>query len=174
MGRNKALLEWDGMPLVARAAQTVREAAGHAAIIGDPDTYASLGFRVIPDNFPGFGPLAGIEAALAATDADWNLVIACDMPALTPGFLSRLIEAAEQLPDAFDCLAPQAQPLCAVWNRRVHARIADLLRTGIRRVQDALTQLTVQYFPVPDASHFQNVNTLSDWATLTRRSEPSL
>src|SRR5579871_469780 len=94
MGRDKALLSFQGVPLVARVAEMVAQAAGSAVVIGDPGKYGGLGYAVVPDRRQGLGPLAGIEAALDFSTADWNLVLACDMPDVSAAFLRALLETA--------------------------------------------------------------------------------
>src|SRR4051794_13836057 len=84
MGRDKALLDLGSGPLAAQVAGLIAQTCGSATLVGDPARYADLGFPIIPDNAPGLGPLSGIEAALAATASDWNLIVACDMPLLSP------------------------------------------------------------------------------------------
>src|SRR5436305_14932538 len=94
MGRDKALLEdASGEPLALRLAALRRGVCGEVALIGDPSKYADLGLRVFPDNFADAGPLAGIEAALRVTSAEWNLIVACDMPALDPAIFEQLFAA---------------------------------------------------------------------------------
>src|SRR5271165_4394157 len=116
MGVDKALLEIDGQPLVSRVAREAAKVCAPVSLVGDPAVYGHLGFPVIPDRFPGRGPLAGIEAALGATEADWNLLLACDMPALETAVLESLFAAGG------DCALPRypdgtVEPLCAVYHR---------------------------------------------------------
>ena len=92
MGRDKALLPYRGTTLLAYIASVVRQAAGTATIIGDPDRYSNVGFPVCPDQIPQCGPIGGIYTALSVTASDWNLVVACDMPMLSAPVLRRLIE----------------------------------------------------------------------------------
>ena len=163
MGTDKALISLDGRPLALRVADAVAGFCGVVSLVGDPARYAALGLPVIPDTFPGQGPLAGIEAALGATAADWNLVVACDMPALGSGIVGRLFESDG------DCVLPQyedgrVEPLCAVYHRRCHTGIRAALEAGVRKVTDALRRLesdgfAIRYLRVENEAPFANLNT---------------
>ena len=96
MGRDKALLPFEGVPLAHRLAERVRSAAGSATLVGRCRRYATLGWQVIEDLFPGRGPLAGIHSVLKQSAAEWNLVVACDLPFLSIGFLRFLLRAATE------------------------------------------------------------------------------
>ena len=164
MGRDKALLDLGSGPLAARAAGLVAQACGNATVVGDPARYANLGFPAIPDNQPGLGPLSGIEAALAATDSDWNLIVACDMPLLNPAIFEALFAA---LADGGDCALPRhpdgrVEPLCAVYHRRCHYAVQTALASGIRRVTDGLKSLAVRYVQTESGDPFTNLNTPGD------------
>jgi molybdopterin-guanine dinucleotide biosynthesis protein A len=95
MGRDKALLPFEGVPLAHRLAERVLRAAGSAALVGRR-LYATLGWPIIEDLFPGRGPLAGIHSVLQQSAAEWNLVVACDLPFLSIGFLRFLLRAATE------------------------------------------------------------------------------
>ena len=95
MGQDKALLPYHGTTLVEHVAKTVSEAAGTVALIGDPARLGHLGLAVFPDELPGCGPASGIYTALRVTETDWNLVLACDMPAVSADILRQLLRRAE-------------------------------------------------------------------------------
>src|SRR5512142_2916527 len=95
MGQDKALLPWKGSTLIESVAREVFNAAGSVTLIGSPERYGSLGFPVISDKIQGCGPLGGLHAALSVTTAEWNILVACDMPAVTSELLKELLAAAE-------------------------------------------------------------------------------
>lgn len=163
MGHDKAFLEIDGSPLVVRAAEAVREAAGSLSLVDAPGRREWAGFSVIYDTRENCGPLAGIEAALLHTHADWNLIVACDMPALAPAVLRGLFEDAEG-----DCVVPRdpsgkAHPLCAIYHQQAGPKITRLLDAGVRRVMEAIRSLDAHFRRVDDPSYLQNVNTPEEW-----------
>jgi len=173
LGTDKALLEIDGRAMAAQVAERVSKVCETVAIVGDPDRYSCLGLSVVPDSYPGQGPLAGIEAGLGATTADLNLIVACDMPALDAGILEELFAVGA------DCAIPQysdgkSEPLCAVYRRRCHAPIRDALESGVRRVIDAHRLLEAQgfairYVRVDQTDAFANLNTQVDVARYRQR-----
>jgi molybdopterin-guanine dinucleotide biosynthesis protein A len=167
MGRDKALLPWGGATLVEHVAGQVREAAGSVTLVGRPERYLALPFPCIPDLRDDAGPLAGIEAALVASSAEWNLVVACDMPSVTAGMLSGLLERAAA-GDA-DCLVPvtasgRAEPLCAVYHRRCAPVFTQALDRGVRRMTDALALVRAAHTPAARDASFANLNSRNDLA----------
>jgi molybdopterin-guanine dinucleotide biosynthesis protein A len=161
MGRDKARLPFRGGTLASAVANAVREAAGSAILVGNPE----LGG--IPDLFPGEGPLGGILTALHHTSSEWNLIVACDLPEITAGLLMRLLDTAEHA--GCDALLPCTpggldQPLCAVYRRNAREIIEARFRAGVRKVTAGLEGLAVDHLEVSEALQFQNVNTPEDWA----------
>jgi molybdenum cofactor guanylyltransferase len=175
MGRNKALLELGGEPLIVRVAQLVEEvlgAAGAATVVGWPEAYAPLGLRAIPDDWPGAGPLGGIATALRASESHWNLIVACDLPYLTKEWLEYLIQRA--LASEADALLPMndagAEPLCAMYNKSAEAAIWLALDRGTRKVTDGLAGLHIEYIEPrewkdfdSDGLLFKNMNSAADY-----------
>src|SRR2546423_5091298 len=102
MGDPKPLLEIGGQPLIVRAARLLEPLVCDVTLVGSPDPYALLGWRVIEDQpfsssgrgDKALGPLAGIATALAATQMDWNLILACDLPYLNAEWLGWLLARA--------------------------------------------------------------------------------
>lgn len=166
MGRDKAFLVYSGSTLLNRTANAVARVTGSVTLMGDPSTYGNLGFPVIPDRFSQSGPLAGMEAALTVTAAEWNLIVACDMPGMEPEFLAGLCEAAQTMPQDTDCLVPKTadgriHPLCAAYRRRCLEPVRASLIRGERKVTAVVESLQSHYWPV---ERLQNVNTPLDWS----------
>ncbi len=166
MGRDKALLPLGDATMVERIAAAVQSAAGNVTIIGPVERYAHLGLSVVPDKIENCGPLGGLYTALGLTVADWNLVVACDMPHLTAAFLKQLIEAAEAS-DA-DCLVPETggklDPLCAVYHARVLHAAESAIDRKLLKMHDFISTLRTSRWPVPDARPLHNVNTPTEWS----------
>ncbi len=161
MGSDKALLNLKGIPLILRTAAVVAEVCGSVTLVGNPAKYNTLGLPIVADEFPDEGPVAGMEAALRSTTADWNLIVACDMPALDASVLNSLF-----IGDG-DCVIPRypngkTEPLCSVFHRRCHAHIRHCIENGIRRVVDATAGLAIRYVPVTGTEAFTNLNTPED------------
>jgi molybdopterin-guanine dinucleotide biosynthesis protein A len=165
MGRDKALLPFGDGTLAAHIATQIREAAGNVTLIGPPERYAHLGFPVIPDAIPGCGPLGGLLTALRSTSADWNLIVACDMPHLTAAFLDELFDAAEAADP--DCVVAESEgrqhPLCAVYHRRVLPAAEAAIDRKLFKMHDFIASLRTEAWPVLDPAVLRNVNTPADW-----------
>jgi len=98
MGRDKALVEFSGRPLVAHALAILNQVGLPPKIAGATSSIrASLqAFApVIEDASPGLGPLSGICAALAATSAHYAIFLPVDLPLLPPSLLVYLLRHAQ-------------------------------------------------------------------------------
>lgn len=145
MGRDKALLELDGQPLVSLALEKLRALGLDAKICGArPGIVSELMplAEVIPDNFPGSGPVAGIEAGLAAGDAPLSLFLAVDMPLVPAEFLGWTMERAEisgavaTIPVA----GGREQPLCAIYSRKLLDGLRAAIAAGHLKTLTAVTE----------------------------------
>jgi molybdenum cofactor guanylyltransferase len=175
MGKNKALLRVEGIPLIARIASAVAAAAGSATLVGRPESYSELNLPAIPDSHPGLGPLGGIATALGASTAEWNLIVACDMPGLEAGPLrSLLAHASAGQADCVLAAGPSGlpEPLCGVYNRRCLPEIDRALERGVRKIMDALAPLHVEIWRSGDERSFLNVNTRDEWEGYLNRGKP--
>jgi molybdopterin-guanine dinucleotide biosynthesis protein A len=87
MGRDKALLPWQGRPLIEHQMAVLKAAGVDAVRISGerPD------YRGIADPVTHAGPLGGIAGIAASCDDAQLLVIPVDMPRLQPALLQRLL-----------------------------------------------------------------------------------
>ncbi len=97
MGSDKALLPFDGEPLIARAVSTLREARIPVSIAGAASS-ARASFvahaPVVEDSRPGLGPLSGICTAMAAASARFAVFVPVDLPLLPPSLIEYLLQHA--------------------------------------------------------------------------------
>ena len=68
MGRTKALIEIEGVPMASIVAEALAGAGCESvvAIGGEPDELSGLDIAVLPDEYPGQGPLGGVISALGS------------------------------------------------------------------------------------------------------------
>ena len=66
MAADKAMLDWHGRPLLAHMRDLAGAVAAEVRIVGSRAKFGAYG-DVLEDVYPGCGPLAGIQAALAAS-----------------------------------------------------------------------------------------------------------
>jgi molybdenum cofactor guanylyltransferase len=138
MGTDKAFVMLEGRTLLARALEVCRTVTSDVRIVGDRKKFAPFA-PVVEDVFPGCGPLAGIHAALRASQTDWNVVLAVDLPFVSPALLLFLVAQARE--SRAMVTVPRAgkgwQPLCAIYRRAFADAAETALRAGRYKI-DAL------------------------------------
>lgn len=93
MGRDKALIEFAGEPLIARALKILLDAGLQAQIAGSRANLEVFA-PVIADVEPGRGPLGGVCAALAACPEPRAVFISVDLPLLPASLIHFLVHRA--------------------------------------------------------------------------------
>jgi molybdopterin-guanine dinucleotide biosynthesis protein A len=168
-GVNKGTLAIGDSQIVDRQLDALRQVVSTVFVVGTPaPAWSARGLEVVPDDLPGSGALGGIYTAIQRSPCARTLIVACDLPFLSAGFLRRM--AAE--PDA-DLVIPRSgrgyEPLCAIYSRAcaadIHARIArgalkaSVLPQGVRVVELG-PDIIATYDP--EGLIFVNVNTPHD------------
>jgi len=173
MGTNKALLEVDGKGMLERTADVLRPLVDDLFLVADDSApYAGLGLPVIPDIYPGRGPIGGIHAALQHAAQPLVLCVASDMPHLGRGVIELLLSSAR--PDD-DALIPRidgrTEPLLAIYSRNARPGFERAIAAGNLRVVEAVAGLRVRFIDEPalriadpGLRSFVNVNTPKDLA----------
>jgi len=138
MGADKAFVLLDGQTLLSRALDLARSATAEVRVVGDPAKFAAFA-PTVKDLFPNCGPLGGIHAALRSSRTDLNLILAVDLPFVSPKLLRYLIGRARSHPAAVT--VPQAdqryQPLCAIYRRAFLEHAEKSLQQGQYKIDAA-------------------------------------
>ena len=155
MGSNKALLDYQGRPLVRHMADKLRSVFDSVLVVTtDPEIAAAAACPSIADLLPGHGPLGGIHAALRHCNRP-IIVVACDMPSLNTALLSHIAaqlgdhHAAVPLHDGF------LEPLHAAYSPSCLATFElELQRERARSFATVLAGLDVLTIDEDAAKHF--------------------
>lgn len=117
-GRDKALVEFRGRPLLAWVVDALREVSVEVIVVSNrAEVHGAYGARVVPDHEPPCGPLGGIAAGLGAAGCELGVVVACDMPYLRADFLRLLIRRAARADAVVPRVGNDYEPLHAVYRR---------------------------------------------------------
>jgi molybdenum cofactor guanylyltransferase len=176
MGTDKAMLRLpDGETLVEHALALVASVVSEVRLLGSREKYASLAWagEIVEDIYLDRGPLAGIHAALNSSDTELNLMLAVDMPSMTPACLDYLLYRAKN--SSALVVVPEVdglqQPLAAVYRKDFFGIAEQALAEGRNKVNRAFvpeSTLVVSQSELEaagfSASLFQNVNTIDDWS----------
>ena len=166
MGRiDKGLALLDGQPMAARVLERFRPQVGPLIINANQnlDDYARFGLPVVCDRVDGFaGPLAGLEAGLAACTTPYLVSVPCDSPFLPPDLVIRLADTLTAA-RASIAVARTGDQLHPVFSLMRHDALPDLqafLNAGGRRMERWLQRLRWVPCPFDDVPEaFTNINT---------------
>ena len=181
-GRDKALVEFDGQPMLARMMKLMRGVTKDVKVVTAPDKYAEFGAQLVADRWPGQGPLGGIitaleDAAQSAVRPEWNLIVSCDMPFLTQEWLAFLGERAAKsnAQVVFARSGTGPEPLCACWQTDSAAKLRSGFERGVRKVMEGIALLRAEVLDEADWKRvdsagrlFWNMNTAADYEEARR------
>jgi molybdopterin-guanine dinucleotide biosynthesis protein A len=167
-GVPKGTLLIGGRRIVDRQLEVLRAVFPRVFLVAnDPAPWTGLGVAVVPDRLPGAGPLAGIDAALAAL-TDQESAVACvagDMPFLSVAALELLRDHAPAAP----LVAAPGQPLFARYGRACAPAVQRALAEGRLQARALLDELSATYLEDralraldPQLTFLGNVNTPAD------------
>ncbi|MFB6069741.1 MAG: molybdenum cofactor guanylyltransferase [Halanaeroarchaeum sp.] len=188
-GPEKAVVDVAGRPMISRVLEAVGPVVDEVVVNAREDQREAIDaalsggdtpYRYALDEVPDRGPLAGIATGLSATEAEYSLVVACDMPLVDPAFVAHLFERAA----GHDAAIPVQrrggsdwpQPLQAVYRTtRMQAVARESLAEGLDSPLDAIERLG--FVPVSigeapdgvDGTTLWNVNTREELRDVERR-----
>jgi molybdenum cofactor guanylyltransferase len=170
MGRDKAKIPWKDGTLLSHAVATMSEAADKVFIVGSINAPTSP-VPVLPDALPERGPLAAIHTALSATITDWNLMLAVDLPLVSPALLRLIADECGngQEPVVIPRIQGKLQTLCAAYHCSLLPVCEAALRDGessIIKFLSGMSLLVIEEAELADRGFppemFLNVNTPED------------
>lgn len=164
MGRDKALIEIEGRPLLQVAVGALAEAGLHPIVVvgGDEEALRALGHDYVGDLHPGEGPLGGIISALTAVPNDTMMILSCDLTDASPIAVSSVLGALGDADAAVPVVDGRAQWLHSAWRRRSLPRLEAAFAAGHRSVAAGAEALRVSRILDGDPCWYHDADTPDD------------
>ena len=170
--RGKPMVEW----VIERFAPQVDEILVNAN--QNPEAYARLGYRVIPDEISGFaGPLAGLHRGLSEAAHGLIATAPCDSPFLPRDLIQRLRAALEPAGAeiAVAKTGDQPHPVFCLCRKSVLPGLGAFLSGGGRKIDAWYAKLKVVEVPFDNqAAAFSNINTDDELRAFENCTPPSV
>jgi molybdopterin-guanine dinucleotide biosynthesis protein A len=181
MGRDKATMDFGGLPLWKRQLQVFHGLKAENILISArtaPD-WLPTDAQLLLDDAPSRGPLSGLTKALAAIETTHLVVLAVDLPMMTAEELGRSLELATEGCGAVPIIGGRAEPLAAVYPVEAMADFRAALAGSDFSLQSIVGKLAaagkVRLRPLPEtAAHlYQNWNEPDDFKEGRFQNRPS-
>ncbi|MBL8133301.1 MAG: molybdenum cofactor guanylyltransferase [Anaerolineae bacterium] len=179
MGTDKSFVPILGRPLIEHLlARTADLGQAETLLVTNrPADYAALALPMVGDVLPEKGSLGGIYTALHYSRSPFTLVLACDMPFVSPNLLRTMVDLSQG--GAFDVIVPRVagypEGLHAVYSRACLPHIRERLDAGQLKVIGFYEAVRVRYLDEaeyqpfdPKGTAFFNVNTPEELAQAQR------
>lgn len=195
MGTDKAVLEWQGVPLLRRVYDVASICCEQVQVITPwPQRYDAIlprnaQFRI--EKYPNRGPLWAVAQGLSHCSTEWVWVLACDLPLLDPLLCMPWLSSVTTMSEEVLAIAPlhpwkksspqkvtstnalnhrksaHWEPLCALYRQRGLESLLTFLNAGGYSFQEWLGQINVQPIAITEANQhlFYNCNSPSDLAS---------
>ena len=172
MGEDKALISFQDVPLLRRVSEIAIACVGEVYVVTPwleryqgilPRDCQLIQEVPLPGETKPHGPLVGFAQGLAHLQADWVLLLACDLPWLHQAevqeWMGNLTEVSEEVIAFLPRGSKGWEPLCGFYRRECLPLLNDFINRGGRSFQRWLSQHLVQELPVRDTQVLFNCNT---------------
>jgi molybdopterin-guanine dinucleotide biosynthesis protein A len=161
-----------GEPLLAQVGRVVASLCAELIVVANraqPEVLAEATW--LPDEHPGMGSLSGIYTGVLHASHEHCLVVAGDMPFLSPTLLRYILEQ----PRDYDVLIPRFdgffEPLHAIYGKGCLGPMRTLIERGEQRILDFFPEVRIRYVDAevmqriePLRRSFLNINTIEQLA----------
>lgn len=172
IGTDKAMLLYKGLPLIVYTIEALKPLCSKVVISAKSDKYGFTGLECWPDEIKVNSAMSGIYTCLKRSETDLNLVLSCDMPLISTGFLIDMVRFSNTSCTVIPVHDNNCyEPLCAVYS----ANQRSLLQQSIDREDFSLmnfifstdhqvfdSEKSINYRP----GMFLNVNSAADFDLL--------
>jgi molybdopterin-guanine dinucleotide biosynthesis protein A len=167
MGKDKALLSLEGLPLIQHVINVLEKVCDDILIIAQKNhDFHFLGKTVLHDIEPGFGALMGLYTGLKMAATSRVLAVGCDMPLIKAPVLLHLISCSHDVDVVVPRINGYFEPLLAVYSKGCLKHIEDMISRSEKCIYDFYPRVRVREVQEselkaldPELKSFINLNT---------------
>ncbi len=171
MGHPKALMLFDGVPLILHIIHALQHLFSETVVVAAPgQELPALPAKLVRDEVPYRGPVGGIYYGLKAASGKFSFVTSCDVAFINLPLISHLVSRLSGCDVVVPLWKERLQPLHAVYRRRVLPLLKEQLdREELRPVflYDKVETTRVDETEIrrfdPEGLSFFNMNTPEDY-----------
>ncbi|MBC8320723.1 MAG: molybdenum cofactor guanylyltransferase [Bacteroidetes bacterium] len=171
-GKNKALLEVDGIRIIDRILSEIDEIFDEIIIVTNSPEELNVStekYIIVRDMIENIGPLGGIYSALMTSTKEAVFILPCDLPYLKTNIIEEEIELFQNI----DCdaivprLGTYLEPLHSIFKKCLNKELFEFIQTTDNYfITSFLDLINVYYFDIEQSMYhkkvFTNINTLRE------------
>jgi molybdopterin-guanine dinucleotide biosynthesis protein A len=181
MGSPKALLAFDGAPLIVHVAHALKRLFSEVVVVAAPgQELPPVDATLVRDDVADQGPVGGIYYGLQAARGEFCFVTSCDVPFLNAPLISYLLSQMSDCDVVVPYWQERLQPLCAVYSRSVAPLLKEQLERGALRpifLYDRVRTRKIEEEEIrrfdPDGLSFFNMNSPEEYRAAVEMWEKS-
>lgn len=174
LGRDKLTQKIGGLRLIEHVLVRLAKISRRILLVGSPTALDLPHLRqghveLVDDIYPGKGALGGLYTGLLASDAEYSIAVAGDMPFLNTDLLSYMLSLARGFQAVVPRLGGYLEPLHAVYSRGCLGAFRESLDQNQLKIADLIPTLKVRYVEEeevnlydPERLSILNINTKAD------------
>lgn len=177
MGKNKAFIEIEGLPMIERILNLFKKIFNEILVItNDKNQFVHLdNVKIFNDLIPYKGALGGLYTGLFYSSYEYSFCVGCDMPFLNESLIKFLIKKI----NGEDIIVPKTEkglePLHAIYSKRCLSIIKNMIDSGKSRIIDIYPLLKIKIIEErefidldPEKKSFLNINTPEELEQIKR------
>jgi len=176
MGKNKAFLKIEGVPIINRICALFNELFQEVIIVtNEKELFKNLHSKIYTDILRNKGALGGLYTGIYFSNFDYSFCVACDMPFIKKPLVEFLVK---NIGDE-DVIVPRTedglQPLHALYSKNCLNPIKKIIEKGKYKIIDFYSIVKVRIIEEedfiyldPSRESFINVNTPEELISIQR------
>ncbi|OGX23616.1 MAG: hypothetical protein A3J51_06770 [Omnitrophica WOR_2 bacterium RIFCSPHIGHO2_02_FULL_45_21] len=164
-GEDKAFIEIEGKPIVARIIEKLKTLLSPVqnycasskekeisngvrqiiVVTNSPEKYVSFKVKTIKDEHPGKGPLMGIYCGLKASSCKYNFVVACDMPFINTSLIKFIIDNRDNYDIVISRVSEKFHTLFGLYSKSCIPVMEEMLEKNELRIRSIFPKLNARF-----------------------------